>query len=229
MHDEYKAIDENKQRTYADTSFVEPIIPFRNADPWLRKLVGFEFEPQKTESDSKRAEGFDFKYDFNKWLANKWSFRTQTLTISENYRVNALDWDLEDGVHLVTQLIDPTTREISEQPKHLYLLFLYKKSGDWVDANCILKVKEFIKHLELMPACPVETILLRATGMEENNWEHMEKLSYLKDKKATTERLDRVYRYAWGCTDTGWLDLQGKPYLKAKFNPRDSICLRSQH
>lgn len=203
---------------YADTSFVQESIPFRNVDPKIKKLLGFEFEPQAIFS-SVRDSSCNFKHDANKWIAGKYSFRTSNLVISEELLCLSLDWDLGEGVHLATQFKDPLTGCLEEEARNLYLVFLYRHKKTWKGANALMKLKEFIKHLEMMPSCSVKNVYLRATGIEEHNWGHLDKLEYIPSKKATSDRLLKIYRKVLGTRDSKILDDDGLPYQQAKFEP----------
>jgi len=211
----YKHDDDN---LYADTSFIQEAIPFRNADPKLKRLLGFEFKPQAIFS-STRDSTYKFKHDANKWIAGKYNFRTTNLVISEELVCLTLDWNLGDGVHLSTQFKDPSTGDLEDDAKNLYLVFLYRKNGEWNGANALMKLNAFIRHLEKMPRCSVENVYLRATGIEQNEWKHLEKLEYIPNENATTERLLKVYRRVLGTEDWKYMDVDGLPYQKAKFEP----------
>ena len=221
MKTNLKTFHSQNNEAFADTSFIQEIIPFRNADPMLRKMLGYEFKPQANFSDV-RDSSFRFKHSYNKWLAEKYEFRTTNLVISEEYKTLSLDWDLRDGVHLATQTMNPATLEIADDDsKNLYLLFLYRKRGEWNGANALKKLKEFLRHLEAMPLNPVQNVFLRATGIEQHNWKHLEKLEYIPEEKATSERLLKVYRKILGCTDWKYLDVDGLPYQKVKYRPQN--------
>ena len=207
-------------KNFADTSFVDEVVPFRNADPKIRKLLGFEFEAQAIFSEVRDAS-LNFKHDFNKWLASRYSFRTTNLVMSEEFKCLSLDWDLGDGVHLATQVKDPLTDQIEEDPRNLYLVFLYRKKGEWNGANALKKLQAFIRHLEKKPNNEIETVFLRATGIEQNGWKHLEQLDYIPDEMATSERLLKVYRRILGCTDWKYLDVDGLPYQKVKYSPQN--------
>ncbi|MDG1324184.1 MAG: hypothetical protein P8P49_00345 [Opitutales bacterium] len=202
---------------FADTSFPKTIIPFRGYDPLIKKLLGFEFKSEARFSE-KRDGSFKFKHSFNKWLAQKYSFRTTNLIINEEYQCITIDWDLCDGVHLATQSMNPQTRELEEEdPRVLYLVFLYRKKGEYKNANALHKLKQFINYLEQMPNCPIEDVILRATGIEQHNWNHLKELDYIPNEKATSIRLRKIYDRILGCVEYRCKDQDGIPYRKVKF------------
>ena len=204
---------------FADTSFPKTIVPFRGYDPMLKKLLGFEFKPQAQFSEE-RDSNYRFQHSFNEWLAKKYTFRTTSLVISEEYQCITLDWDLGGGVHLATQSMNPITRELeNDNPRVLYLVFLYRKKGEYKDANSLHKLKQFIHRLEQMPSCPIEDIILRATGIEEHSWKHLKELNYIPSEKATSTRLRKVYDRILGCVEYKHMDQDGEPYRKVKFSP----------
>jgi hypothetical protein len=219
MINKLKPRDNESIETFADTSYPKVMIPFRNGDPLIRKALGFDFKPEAKFSEI-RDSNYHFKHSFNKWMAKKYRFRTSRLIVSEEYECVALDWDLGDGVHLATQTIDPNTHEVVNDSSVLYLVFLYKNKKEYINnANALTKLKEFLKRLEQMPNNPVKEVLLRATGIEGRNFSHLQQLEYIRSPKATSERLQKVYKRVLGIQDHRCLDQEGKPYQKVKFNP----------
>ena len=203
---------------YADTSYPQTIIPFRGYDPKIQKLVGFEFKQEAKFSEVRNHE-YKFFHKHNEWLAQKYSFRTTNLIISEDYQVAAIDWDLGEGVHLVTQCIDPKTSSVAEDdPRVLYLLFLYRHRKEWKNANALTKLKGFIRHLEQMPGCPVKDIILRASNA--SSYAHLKQFDFIPSSNAQSEKLLKVYNRILGCTSYKYKDIEGIPFRKVKFRPK---------
>jgi hypothetical protein len=68
-----------------------------------------------------------------------------------------------------------------------------------------------------MPNCPIEDVILRATGIEQHNWNHLKELDYIPNEKATSIRLRKIYDRILGCVEYRYKDQDGIPYRKVKF------------
>jgi hypothetical protein len=91
----------------------------------------------------------------------------------------------------------------------------------YANGNALMpRMKEFIQHLENMPANPIETIYTRATDVNGHNMRHLRLTGMLPSKNATDLTLDRVYRRYFGATDWKYNDCEGKPFLKFRYNPK---------
>jgi len=187
---------------------------------WLdfeqKHLLGWQVSPQE-------ANEYEFEFSYNKWLADKYSFRNSHLAISQGYGAVGIQWHIGGGCYVITNAQDAQKAEhgIELNSKDcLYLVFAYRHKDLW-DGNALMpRMKEFIQHLENMPANPIETIYTRATDVNGHNMRHLLLTGMLPSKNATDITLDRVYRRYFGATDCEYNDCEGKPFLKFRYNPK---------
>ena len=58
----------------------------------------------------------------------------------------AIDWDLGEGVHLVTQCIDPKSSSVAEDDPRVYTFcFSIGIKKEWKNANALKNLVEFIR------------------------------------------------------------------------------------
>jgi len=185
------------------------ILPFEESVLW-----GNRMSPQE-------ADGYPFHHEHNQWLAKKYPFRTNTLSMTEGYGAMSLAWELGGGCFVHTNNMNPATSEFDDDPRYLYLVLAYREKNKWDGQPLLPRLKEWIRYLELMPSCPIEAIYCRATDCRSPKQKHLWLTNMILDKDASADRLTRCYRRYFRATPWNYTDGDGKPYLKLQFKPQN--------
>lgn len=196
---------------YADTIFPNiyrsDLIPFEETIVW---------SPRITPSD---YHEYPYKQEHNKWLAKKYPFRLCTLSMIEDYGAMSVAWSLGGGCFVHTNNMNPATGEFDEDPRYLYLVLAYRSKDTWDGKPLFPRLKKWLKYLEGMPECPIEAVYCRATDCSDKKQKHLLLTGMMLDKDASSIRLAKCYRRYFGATDWKYLDGDGIPYLKWRFQP----------
>lgn len=191
--------------------------------PNVYRPTFLEFEPTIWWSEiipPSESRSYPYRHEHNSWLAKKFPFRLNTLSITEEGAACSLCWHLGGGSYLHTNCLDPRTGEFCDDPRWLYLVLAYQHKDEWDGSPLFPKLKKWIRHLENMPNNPVEAVFARATDCRVHKYRHLKLTGMRMPVNASSERLDRCYRKYFGATDWKYQDSDGKPYLKWKFRPK---------
>lgn len=198
---------------YVDTLFPKVYTPsFLDFEPtiWWSSII--------TPSES---QDYPYKHEHNAWLAKKFPFRLNTLSITEEGGAAcSLCWHLGGGCYVQTNNLCPFTGEFGDDPRWLYLVLAWRHKDEWDGKPLFPRLKSWLRHLEQMPSCNVEAVFGRATDCRSHKYRHLRLTEMIMPSNATSERLDKCYRKYFSCRDWEFKDCEGKPYLKWKFRPK---------
>ena len=117
---------------------------------WLdfeqKHLLGWQVSPQE-------ASEYEFEFSYNEWLAQRYSFRSSHLAISQGYGAVGIQWHIGGGCYVITN-----AQDAQKQSMELSLIqglpmprVAYRHKDFW-DGNALMpRMKEFIRHLEICP------------------------------------------------------------------------------
>jgi hypothetical protein len=197
-----------------DTIFPQVFRPTHSIVPFEETILW------GSEVTTQESQDYHFHHEHNRWLAKKYSFRLNTLSMWEGYGAMSICWHLRGGCFVHTNCMDPATSEYSEDPSNLYLVLAYKNKETW-DGNPLLpRLKSFLRYLEEMKSCPIKNVYCRATDCRDKNQRHLLLTGMMLDNDASSERLSRCYRHYFKAIDWNHKDGDGKPYLKLNFCPK---------
>ena len=199
---------------YVDTLFPNVYRPtFLDFEPSI--WWGFDIKPEEVNE-------YTFRHPHNKWLAARYPFRANTLSMFQDKAAMSLRFHLGGGSFVHTNNMNPNTSEFDEDDRFLYLVMAYKDKDLWDGSPLLPRLKNFITWLEQMPRCPVEAVFCRATNCNTHGQRHLRLTNMKMEANATTSRLDKCYRRYFGATDwEDYLDTEGKPFLRFKFKPKN--------
>jgi hypothetical protein len=75
------------------------------------------------------ANEYEFEFSYNKWLANKYAFRSSHFAISQGYGAVDIQWHIGGGCYVITNAQDSQKAEHGielNSKDHLYLVFAYR-------------------------------------------------------------------------------------------------------
>jgi hypothetical protein len=197
---------------YIDTMYPSVFRPsFLDFEPTI--WWGIDTKPEEIKD-------FEFQHSHNKWLAKKYEFRTNTLEIVDGKAAMSIRWNLKGGCYLHTNTMNPATSDFGEDERFVYFVMAYRHKDTWDGKPMLPRIREWIKYLEQMPSCPVQHIYARAMDCRPHRQRHLRLTGMMMDQKATTTRLDRVYRKYFGAEDWEYQDTAGIPFLRFRFTPK---------
>ena len=199
---------------YIDTIFphgyTHPFVDFEPSIHWTEVVTPDEHHQ------------YPFRHEHNRWLAKKYPFRLNTMMLLEGQGAMSVCWHLGNGCYLHTNNLCPQTGEFGEDPKNLYLVLAYRHKDEWNGKALLLpRVKKWIRYLEEMPNCPVQAVFARATDCRLHKYRHLRMTEMQMSANASASRLESCYKRYFGAVDWNeYLDADGKPYLRWKFQPK---------
>ena len=157
----------------------------------------------------------NYKSPSMRWIAKRYTFRTRRTVIDVDYSADAFEVDLDDGVRLLIQFMNPKNQEFDESETFLYLVFFYLDRSHKKKSCPFKEVKRFLSHLSEMPSKTIQRLYFRPH--EINTFPHFKKLPMLERPNATTQRLKNAYKKKFNAREMEFNDDNGNPYLEIPF------------
>ena len=229
---------------YLDNSYPIIITPslLEHRDPFIQNVFRREFRRHQpelfewkwlpgNEVDIGEGEICEFKDPANHWVNQRYRIGTGRIveSIESSTAINYVD--LGEGYRLHYGGFDPLNKR--RKFDHVLLLDWLYLSMTWegeVRNDGVIRLRKFLKYLELMPANPYHTAILLPAGYELlSRYSPQLKCTGYRTTGHTTEDLKKLYGYWLKAEETKQASHEGPNYLRCDcFSPIDPIYDKKQ-